>query len=376
MEFTPRAAELTNLLENRIINYYTDLKVDEIGRVVSVGDGIARVYGLNKIQAGEMVEFASGVKGIAMNLENENVGIVVFGSDTAIKEGDLVKRTGSIVDVPAGRAMLGRVVGALRVLLFSFKCFMGKILLKSIRRCVFCGNFVCIWVALLIAKNKMGKALLFAALSILWLNTFFYLFPIPIVFCMEAQNEIEIHALFSMSSSESVSPSVQSTPSAPSSAGSNNPVTWQPPLPGRHHPSEEASCSVAPDRESPPEIRSYEEEIASFNRERLRYLCGNKSTHLPLIEGDPEEAYLKLKQEKEKIELWYINKATPEERLAYDQQCEKWNKQRADWFMEEHSLLRKRPKRDEVLGYWVPRRPRTKGTFTGTLIDLDQWEHQ
>ncbi|KAJ1681628.1 hypothetical protein LUZ63_018147 [Rhynchospora breviuscula] len=115
MEFTPRAAELTTLLENRIINYYTDLKVDEIGRVVSVGDGIARVYGLNEIQAGEMVEFASGVKGIALNLENENVGIVVFGSDTAIKEGDLVKRTGSIVDVPAGKAMLGRVVDALGV---------------------------------------------------------------------------------------------------------------------------------------------------------------------------------------------------------------------------------------------------------------------
>jgi len=115
MEFTPRAAELTTLLENRIINYYTDLKVDEIGRVVSVGDGIARVYGLNEIQAGEMVEFANGVKGIALNLENENVGIVVFGSDTAIKEGDLVKRTGSIVDVPAGRALLGRVVDGLGV---------------------------------------------------------------------------------------------------------------------------------------------------------------------------------------------------------------------------------------------------------------------
>nr|ULQ69123.1 ATP synthase subunit 1 [Cyperus glomeratus]ULQ69148.1 ATPase subunit 1 [Cyperus michelianus]WQM73822.1 ATP synthase subunit 1 [Cyperus rotundus]WRH36834.1 ATP synthase F1 subunit alpha [Cyperus stolonifer] len=115
MEFTPRAAELTTLLENRIINYYTDLKVDEIGRVVSVGDGIARVYGLNEIQAGEMVEFASGVKGIALNLENENVGIVVFGSDTAIKEGDLVKRTGSIMDVPAGKAMLGRVVDALGI---------------------------------------------------------------------------------------------------------------------------------------------------------------------------------------------------------------------------------------------------------------------
>lgn len=81
-------AELSYLLEQRITNYYTKLQVDEIGRVVSVGDGIARVYGLNKIQAGEMVEFANGVKGMALNLENENVGIVVFGSDTAIKEGD------------------------------------------------------------------------------------------------------------------------------------------------------------------------------------------------------------------------------------------------------------------------------------------------
>jgi hypothetical protein len=78
MEFTPRASELTTLLENRIIHFYTDLKVDEIGRVVSVGDGIARVYGLNEIQAGEMVEFASGVKGIALNLENESVGIVLI----------------------------------------------------------------------------------------------------------------------------------------------------------------------------------------------------------------------------------------------------------------------------------------------------------
>ncbi|TYH25400.1 hypothetical protein ES288_A03G165500v1 [Gossypium darwinii] len=86
MEFSPRAAELTTLLESRITNFYTNFKVDEIGRVVSVGDGIARVYGLNKIQAGEMVEFASGVKGIALNLENENVEIVVFGSDTAIKD--------------------------------------------------------------------------------------------------------------------------------------------------------------------------------------------------------------------------------------------------------------------------------------------------
>ena len=115
MEFSPRAAELTTLLESRMTNFYTNFQVDEIGRVVSVGDGIARVYGLNEIQAGEMVEFASGVKGIALNLENENVGIVVFGSDTAIKEGDLVKRTGFIVDVPAGKAMLGRVVDALGV---------------------------------------------------------------------------------------------------------------------------------------------------------------------------------------------------------------------------------------------------------------------
>ncbi|XP_052627141.1 ATP synthase subunit alpha, mitochondrial-like [Lactuca sativa] len=115
MEFSPRAAELTTLLDSRISNFYTNFQVDEIGRVVSVGDGIARVYGLNEIQAGEMVEFASGVKGIALNLENENVGIVVFGSDTAIKEGDLVKRTGSIVDVPAGKAMLGHVVDALGV---------------------------------------------------------------------------------------------------------------------------------------------------------------------------------------------------------------------------------------------------------------------
>lgn len=113
MELSP--TELTTLLERRITNFYTHFQVDEIGRVVSVGDGIARVYGLNEIQAGEMVEFASGVKGIALNLENENVGIVVFGSDTAIKEGDLVKRTGSIVDVPAGKAMLGRVVDALGV---------------------------------------------------------------------------------------------------------------------------------------------------------------------------------------------------------------------------------------------------------------------
>jgi F-type H+-transporting ATPase subunit alpha len=107
--------ELSYLLEQRISNYYTKLEVNEIGRVVSVGDGIARVYGLNKIQAGEMVEFANAVKGMALNLENENVGIVIFGSDTGIKEGDIVKRTGAIVDVPVGTGLLGRVVDALGV---------------------------------------------------------------------------------------------------------------------------------------------------------------------------------------------------------------------------------------------------------------------
>ncbi|XP_058217356.1 ATP synthase subunit alpha, mitochondrial-like [Rhododendron vialii] len=93
--------------------FYVDILVDsayvdEISRVVSIGNGIARVYGLNEIQADKMVKFASGVKGIALKLENENVGIVVFGSDTDVKEGDLVKRTRPIVDVPVGKAMLGK----------------------------------------------------------------------------------------------------------------------------------------------------------------------------------------------------------------------------------------------------------------------------
>ncbi len=109
------AGELSTLLEQRITNYYTKLNVDEIGRVLSVGDGIARVYGLNKIQSGEMVEFSNGMKGMALNLENDNVGVVCFGNDSGIKEGDIVKRTGSIVDVPVGKGMLGRVVDALGV---------------------------------------------------------------------------------------------------------------------------------------------------------------------------------------------------------------------------------------------------------------------
>lgn len=87
-------SEISVLLEQKISNSYSKLNIDEIGRVLSIGDGIARVYGLNKIQAGEMVEFSSGVKGMALNLENDNVGVVLFGSDTAIKERDIVKRTG------------------------------------------------------------------------------------------------------------------------------------------------------------------------------------------------------------------------------------------------------------------------------------------
>jgi len=107
------AGELSKLLEARISNYYSQLDVNEIGRVISFADGIARVYGLNKVQVGETVEFSSGVKGMALNLENDNVGVVCFGGDQAIFEGDVVKRTGTIVDVPVGKQMLGRVVDAL-----------------------------------------------------------------------------------------------------------------------------------------------------------------------------------------------------------------------------------------------------------------------
>ena len=106
-------SEISVLLEQKISNSYSKINIDEIGRVLSVGDGIARVYGLPKIQAGEMVEFASGVKGMALNLENDNVGIVLFGPDNAINEGDIVKRTGTIVDVPVGKGTLGRVLDAL-----------------------------------------------------------------------------------------------------------------------------------------------------------------------------------------------------------------------------------------------------------------------
>lgn len=106
-------SEISVLLEEKISKTFSKLNIDEIGRVLSIGDGIARVYGLNKCQAGEMVEFANGVKGMALNLENDNVGVVLFGSDAAINEGDVVKRTGNIVDVPVGKATLGRVLDAL-----------------------------------------------------------------------------------------------------------------------------------------------------------------------------------------------------------------------------------------------------------------------
>jgi proton translocating ATP synthase F1 alpha subunit len=106
-------SEISVLLEQKISNSYSKINIDEIGRVLSVGDGIARIYGLNKIQAGEMVEFGSGVRGMALNLENDNVGVVLFGSDNTINEGDIVKRTGTIVDVPVGKGVLGRVVDAL-----------------------------------------------------------------------------------------------------------------------------------------------------------------------------------------------------------------------------------------------------------------------
>ncbi|OMJ29082.1 ATP synthase subunit alpha, mitochondrial [Smittium culicis] len=109
----PAASEVTSILEDRILNSVSQIDLQETGRVLSVGDGIARVYGLKNCQAEEMVEFSSGVQGMALNLEPDNVGIVIFGNDRLIKEGDTVKRTGSIVDVPVGEALLGRVVDAL-----------------------------------------------------------------------------------------------------------------------------------------------------------------------------------------------------------------------------------------------------------------------
>src|ERR1039458_8776334 len=108
-----RAAEISAILKEQIKNFGQEAEVSEVGQVLSVGDGIARVYGLDNVQAGEMVEFENGVRGMALNLETDNVGIVIFGNDREIKEGDTVKRTGAIVDVPVGRGLLGRVVDAL-----------------------------------------------------------------------------------------------------------------------------------------------------------------------------------------------------------------------------------------------------------------------
>ncbi|MEO7602331.1 MAG: F0F1 ATP synthase subunit alpha [Sphingomicrobium sp.] len=108
-----RAAEISRVIRDQIANFDADAEVSEVGTVLSVGDGIARVYGLDNVQAGEMVEFANGIKGMALNLEADNVGIVIFGSDSEIGEGSTVKRTGTIVDVPVGKGLLGRVVDAL-----------------------------------------------------------------------------------------------------------------------------------------------------------------------------------------------------------------------------------------------------------------------
>jgi len=108
-----QAAEISAILKDQIKNFGQEAEVAEVGRVLSVGDGIARVYGLDNVQAGEMVEFPGGIRGMALNLENDNVGVVIFGSDQAIKEGDTVKRTNAIVDVPTGDALLGRVVDGL-----------------------------------------------------------------------------------------------------------------------------------------------------------------------------------------------------------------------------------------------------------------------
>ena len=111
MEIQP--AEISTILKKKIKDFGKDAEVSEIGQVLSVGDGIARVYGLDNIEAGEMVDFPGEIKGMALNLEEDNVGVVIFGDDTDIKEGDIVKRTGAIVEVPTGKELLGRVVDAL-----------------------------------------------------------------------------------------------------------------------------------------------------------------------------------------------------------------------------------------------------------------------
>ena len=111
MQINP--SEITKILKEQIKKFGEKAEISEVGQVLSVGDGIARVYGLDSVQAGEMVEFSKGLKGMALNLEKDNVGVVIFGDDRFIKEGDIVKRTGSIVDTPVGKKLLGRVVDAL-----------------------------------------------------------------------------------------------------------------------------------------------------------------------------------------------------------------------------------------------------------------------
>ena len=108
-----RAAEISKVIKAQIAGFGTDAQVSEVGQVLSVGDGIARIHGLDNVQAGEMVAFANGIQGMALNLEADNVGVVIFGSDAEIKDGDVVKRTGTIVDVPVGKELLGRVVDGL-----------------------------------------------------------------------------------------------------------------------------------------------------------------------------------------------------------------------------------------------------------------------
>ena len=111
MDINP--AEVTKVIKEQIENFGSETEVSEVGQVLSVGDGISRIYGLDNVQAGEMVEFSEGTKGMALNLENDNVGVVIFGDDSKIKEGDIVKRTGKIVDVAVGKSLLGRVVDGL-----------------------------------------------------------------------------------------------------------------------------------------------------------------------------------------------------------------------------------------------------------------------
>ena len=111
MQINP--SEVTKILKEQIKKFGQKAEISEVGQVLSVGDGIARVYGLDNVQAGEMVEFSGGIKGMALNLENDNVGVVIFGDDRTIKEGDVVKRTEAIVDTPVGKNLLGRVVDGL-----------------------------------------------------------------------------------------------------------------------------------------------------------------------------------------------------------------------------------------------------------------------